>query len=133
MNKEQSRSLSSKIIRFGIVGVLNTLVDLTAFAVLVAISTPALLANVVAWFVAVSFSYVLNSRWSFERNTELAESWSLLRFFGSGALISLGVSSGALLALTPYLGLWPAKIIGVVVAAILNFIAARWSIENRVK
>lgn len=133
MNETKSRPLSSKIIRFGMVGMLNTLVDLATFALLVAISVPALIANVVAWFVAISFSYVLNSRWSFERNTELAEGWSLLRFFGSGALISLGVSSGALLVLTPYLGLWSAKIIGVVIAAVLNFIAARWSIENRVK
>ncbi|TIO99415.1 MAG: GtrA family protein, partial [Mesorhizobium sp.] len=29
------------------------------------------------------------------------------------------------------IGVWPAKIIGVVVAAVLNFLAARWSIEGR--
>jgi putative flippase GtrA len=28
-------------------------------------------------------------------------------------------------------GVWPAKIGGVIVAAVLNFLAARWSIEGR--
>ncbi len=127
------RNLREKALRFGAVGVLNTLVDLASFAVLIALSVPALVANVGAWFVAVSFSYALNSRWSFERNAELREGWSILRFFGLGALISLGVSSGAILSLTHLIGLWPAKILGLVVAAVLNFVAARWSIEDRLR
>lgn len=133
MTPEPSRSLASKVVRFGAVGLLNTLVDLATFALLVALAVPALAANVGAWMVAVSFSYILNSRWTFERKTELGETRSILRFLGLGALISLGVSSGAILALAPVIGLWPAKILGVVVAAVLNFIAARWSIENRLR
>lgn len=127
------RNLREKALRFGAVGILNTLVDIASFALLIALGTPALAANVGAWLVAVSFSYALNSRWSFERNTDLREGWSLLRFLGLGAIISLGVSSGAILALSSLIGLWPAKLLGVLVAAILNFIAARWSIEDRLR
>jgi putative flippase GtrA len=50
-----------------------------------------------------------------------------------GALISLGVSSGVIAALSGWIGVWPAKILGVILAAILNFFAARWSIEDRIK
>lgn len=127
------RSFGEKALRFGAVGILNTLVDLASFGLLIALSVPALVANVGAWLVAVSFSYALNSRWSFERNAALHEGWSILRFFGLGALISLGVSSGAILTLTGLIGLWPAKILGIVMAAVLNFIAARWSIEDRLR
>ncbi len=127
------QSLTGKALRFGIVGVFNTVVDVAAFALLLAAGATALAANVGAWLVAVSFSYAINSRWSFERSGELHEARSIARFLGMGALISLGVSSAAILALAPLTGLWPAKLIGIVAAAVLNFFAARWSIENRLR
>lgn len=133
MTVERTRSVWQKAIRFGLVGLLNTLVDVATFALLIALSLPALAANVGAWLVAISASYAMNSRWSFERDQQLREGWSILRFVGLGALVSLGISSGAILALAPVVGLWPAKILGVAVAAVLNFIAARWSIENRLR
>ncbi|RVB13375.1 GtrA family protein, partial [Mesorhizobium sp. M7A.F.Ca.CA.002.10.1.1] len=48
-----------------------------------------------------------------------------------GGLISLGVSSLSIALFAGIAGVWPAKIAGVVVAAVLNFLAARWSIEGR--
>ncbi len=92
-----------------------------------------LVANVLAWAVAVTFSYIVNSRWSFEREETLSTTQSVLRFVSLGALISLGVSSGVIAALAGWIGVWPAKILGVILAAILNFFAARWSIEDRLK
>lgn len=133
MTVERTRNVWQKAIRFGLVGLLNTLIDVATFALLIALSFPALAANVGAWLVAISASYMMNSRWSFERDKQLREGWSILRFFGLGALVSLGISSGAILALAPVIGLWPAKILGVAAAAVLNFIAARWSIENRLR
>jgi putative flippase GtrA len=133
MTIQPPRTLAQKALRFGIVGVANTGVDLAVFAGLVALATPVLLANVLAWLVAVCFSYAINSRWSFERDTTLHEGWAFLRFFSFGALISLGVSSLAVALLPPLIGLWPAKLLGVIVAAVLNFFAAHWSIENRLR
>lgn len=123
--------LLAKAVRFGVVGLLNTIVDLAVFALAIAASATPLFANLLAWLVAVSFSYALNSRWSFDRSIQLSEARSIGRFLTLGALISLGVSSGAIAVLAGTIGLWPAKILGVVVAAILNFLAAHWSIENR--
>ena len=57
-----SRPLSSKMGRFAVVGVANTLIDIAAFAVLFALSVPALAANVGSWSIAVAFSYAVNSR-----------------------------------------------------------------------
>lgn len=128
----QSRSTGSKAVRFGLVGIVNTITDIVAFAMLLNVLPP-LAANVCSWLVAVSLSYVLNSRWSFERDGTVPELRAFIRFAGLGALISLGISSGAIVALTGLIGVWPAKILGVAVAAVLNFIAARWSIENRLR
>ncbi|TPO11644.1 GtrA family protein [Mesorhizobium sp. B1-1-5] len=126
------RSTSNKVVRFALVGLVNTGIDLTAFFALLELAVPALAANVGAWFVAVLFSFVANRLWSFERDPGIRLHHSFLRFVSLGALISLGVSSLSIAALAGAVGVWPAKIIGVVVAAVLNFLAARWSIEGRI-
>jgi putative flippase GtrA len=122
----------SKVVRFGLVGLANSAIDLAVFAVAIWLGTPALIANFLGWLVAVSFSYFANSRWSFERDPTLGDARSALRFISLGALITLGVSSGAILALAGWIGVMPAKIVGLVIAAVISFVAARWSIENRV-
>lgn len=128
---QPQRSTGNKIVRFGLVGLVNTGIDLTAFFLLLRLAMPALAANVGAWFVAVLFSFVANRFWSFERDPDIRLHYSFLRFVSLGALISLGVSSLAIAVLAGTVGVWPAKITGVVVAAVLNFLAARWSIEGR--
>lgn len=126
------RSTWTKMLRFGIVGVANSVIDLGVFGALVWAGAAPLLANLAGWGVAVAFSYAVNSRWSFERSAQVGEVRSALRFFVLGAAITLGVSSGAIVALSAHIGVMPAKIVGLVVAAALNFVAARWSIENRI-
>ncbi len=113
------------------VGLANTGIDLTAFFLLLKLAVSALAANFGAWFVAVLFSFVANRSWSFERDPDIRLHHSFLRFVSLGALISLGGSSLSIAVLAGAIGVWPAKIIGVVVAAVLNFLAARWSIEGR--
>jgi putative flippase GtrA len=125
------RSTGNKIVRFALVGLVNTGIDLSAFFLLLKLAVPALAANVGAWFIAVLFSFAANRFWSFERDPDIRLHHSFLRFVSLGALISLGVSSLSITVLAGTVGVWPAKIIGVVAAAVLNFLAARWSIEGR--
>ncbi|CAM5374832.1 hypothetical protein MAUB1S_06417 [Mycolicibacterium aubagnense] len=131
MSSEPGRSLGSKMIRFAVVGVANTAIDLVAFTVLLWLAVSPLAANVGAWLVAVAFSFVANRFWSFERDGSIPLSHSVFRFVSLGALISLGVSSAFIVGLSGWIGVWPAKIAGVIAAAVLNFLAARWSIEGR--
>ncbi|MGX8012111.1 GtrA family protein [Mesorhizobium sp. ORM8.1] len=128
---QPQRSTGSKILRFALVGLANTCIDLAAFFLLLRLAMPPLAANVAAWFVAVVFSFVANGFWSFERDPGIRLHHSFLRFVSLGALISLGVSSLSIAVLAGTVGVWPAKIGGVIVAAVLNFLAARWSIEGR--
>ncbi|WP_095199438.1 GtrA family protein [Mesorhizobium carmichaelinearum] len=125
------RSTGSKIVRFAIVGLVNTAIDLAGFFLLLKLHVPPLPANVVSWSIAVVFSFVANGFWSFERNHAIRLHDAFLRFVSLGALISLGVSSLSLALFAGIAGVWPAKIGGVIVAAVLNFLAARWSIEGR--
>jgi putative flippase GtrA len=123
------KSLRVKITRFLIVGLGNTAVDFIMFALSLRLGAAALIANIVAWVVAVSFSYAVNSAWSFDRAR--SHRHALPRFLILGAVVSLLVSSLSLGVFAGTVGVWPAKIAGTVVAAVLNFIVARWSIEAR--
>ncbi|MBN9236524.1 MULTISPECIES: GtrA family protein [Phyllobacteriaceae] len=131
MSDDPGRTLGSKMGRFAVVGVANTVIDLAAFSALLWVAVPPLAANVGAWLVAVAFSFTANRFWSFERDRSIPLGRSVFRFVSLGALISLGVSSLFIAALAGWTGVWPAKIAGIVVAAVLNFLAARWSIEGR--
>lgn len=126
-----SRSLRTKVLRFGVVGIANSAIDLAVFSLVLSAGVHALAANAAGWAVAVLFSYVANSRWSFERDRTLGDARAALRFFALGALISLGVSSGAIAALAGVIGAFAAKLAGLVAAAVLSFLAARWAIESR--
>lgn len=123
------RRTRTKIIRFLTVGLGNTLVDFTVFWLLSGL--PVLLANLLSWSAAICFSYALNATWTFERGRSHHQ--ALPRFLMGGAVVSLGVSSLSLGVLTGWVGVWPAKIIGTVLAAVLNFMVALWSIEARGK
>ncbi|MBZ9706479.1 GtrA family protein [Mesorhizobium sp. B2-1-8] len=129
--EQPRRSTGSKIVRFALVGLANTAIDLAGFSLLLKLHVPPLSANVVSWSIAVIFSFVANGFWSFERNHAIRLHDAFLRFVSLGALISLGVSSLSIALFAGIAGVWPAKIGGVIVAAVLNFIAARWSIEGR--
>lgn len=124
--------LSTKALRFIVVGLANSAIDFAVFAGLAWLGTAALLANLLAWAVAVSFSFAVNSRWTFESSEHLAREKSFVRFALSGAAVSLGSSSLSLILLTPVIGVLPAKLVGIVLGAVMNFFAARWSIEDKV-
>ncbi|WP_048647895.1 GtrA family protein [Nitratireductor soli] len=131
MNDGARPSLPVKLRRFAMVGIANSLIDFAAFSGLVLLAVPPLLANVLAWAVAVVFSFAVNSRWTFVQAETVGRRSSFARFALSGSIISLGSSSLAVLILPPLTGVFAAKLIGIAVGAVLNFFAARWSIEDR--
>lgn len=124
-------NLLAKFSRFSVIGAANTVIDFVVFTGLVWFAVAPLLANVIAWAVAVSFSFVANSRWTFVRNTDVGRARQMLRFVLSSAAITLGISSGALVILSDLVGVLPAKIAGVAVSIVVSFVAARWAIESR--
>ena len=127
------RSLAEKVGRFIIVGLGNTAIDFSVFWLALRTLNKPLLANVLAWCVAVMFSFTVNTLWSFERDSDMGVGRAFLKFISLSALISLGVSNLSIAILSGWTGIWPSKILGVIVAAFLNFLAAKWSIEGNLR
>ena len=66
----RERTVALKAISFAVVGLVNTAVDATIFFLLLAYVTPSLaIANITAWFIANTGSYVMNSFTTFSAET----------------------------------------------------------------
>jgi putative flippase GtrA len=118
----QRRAVSLKALSFATVGLINTAVDATVFFLMLGFVTSSLIvANVSAWLVAVTGSYVMNSFTTFS-----AETGGRLRlkdyaaFVGSGIVAVIATTTTVVLAAN-YLPVWAAKGVAILVSFVVNF------------
>lgn len=118
----QTRGVTLKAASFAMVGVVNTFIDLGIFlAAYNLLNLPLIPANVLAWLVAVSGSYVMNSFITFA-----AESGRQLRWRAYGAFVASGVAgvitNTAILVVASYwLPVLAAKLLAIAVSFVVNF------------
>lgn len=111
-----------KAISFAAVGAVNTAIDAGVFFLALHVLTSSLVAaNVLAWLVAVSCSYAMNSFLTFA-----AESGRVLRLKDYGRFVASGVAGVCATTLTvvivaQYLPVWAAKLAAIAVSFTVNF------------
>lgn len=116
------RAIALKAISFAFVGVINTVIDFSIFwTAATYLQWPLVPANVLAWLVAVSFSYAMNSFTTFG-----PESGRTLRWRDYGTFIASGVagmvaSTTTLFILSYVLPVLAAKLISILVSFVVNF------------
>jgi putative flippase GtrA len=78
----RSRTIVAKLFSFATIGVVNVAVDLIVFSMAYRLlHLPLVPSNVIAWAIAVSGSYAMNTKITFGRETGGAFSWEhYLRF-----------------------------------------------------
>jgi len=118
----QRQVMLVKATSFALIGVVNTAIDLAVFLAAYNLLELALIpANVLAWFVAVSCSYVMNSTITFA-----AESGGKLRWRDYGTFVASGVvgviANTTTLVLASYVvPVLAAKLMAVGVSFLVNF------------
>ena len=118
----QTRGVTLKAASFAMVGVVNTFIDLGIFlAAYNVLKLPLIPANVLAWLLAVSGSYVMNSFITFA-----AESGRQLRWRAYGAFVASGVAgvitNTAILVVASYwVPVLAAKLLAIAVSFVVNF------------
>jgi putative flippase GtrA len=116
------RPLVLKAASFGLIGVVNAAIDASVFFLTLAVATSSLVAaNLAAWFTAVSFSYVMNSRITFA--AESGRQFRLrdyLRFVASG-IVGVVANTAMLLFAAQHVSLWVAKLLAILVSFVVNF------------
>ncbi len=117
------RALIKQIMSFGLIGFVNAGVDTAVFFTALKFLTDNLIvANVCAWIVAVSCSYVLNSRFTFGKPLRLKDYF----FFAATQIGGFVANTTALLLTAPYVPLLVAKIIAIGFGFVVNFTLARF-------
>jgi putative flippase GtrA len=112
----------SKMVSFGVIGIGNTVVDLGIFTVAYQVfGLPLVPANIMAWIVAVSCSYVMNTMITFR-----AESGRVLRrkdyfnFVASGVLGVIATTT-TLVVLSHFIPVYAAKLASILAGFVVNF------------
>ncbi|TDB36815.1 MAG: GtrA family protein [Actinobacteria bacterium] len=88
-----------RFVRFGVVGIINTLITMAVFNLAaVLLHAPALAANALGWVVGFANSYFWNRRWTFADRTGAPAGRSLWRFAVAN-VVALATSSAVIAAL----------------------------------
>lgn len=125
--------MNFEFIRFGLVGVVNTGVDFIVFVLLYrVVGLDPLLANTIAFFIAVSNSYLMNHRWTFRRPNASISFTAYARFvvLNAGGLL---IGTLVILLLEGVIPLEFAKIIAAGLTYIWNYTASKLFVFNTKK
>ena len=118
----RERAITLKALSFAAVGVVNTVVDYSVFlAAYYLLELPLIPANVLAWLIAVSGSYAMNSFITFA-----AESGRQLRWRDYGAFVASGVAgvianTATLVIASNWLSVPTAKLLAIAASFVVNF------------
>ena len=117
-----SRPVALKMFSFAVIGVGNTVIDLGVFTFAYnVLELPLVGSNVLAWLVAVSGSYVMNTNITFRAESgRILRGKDYLRFLASGVL-GVITTTTTLVLLSNFIPVIAAKLVSIVAGFVVNF------------
>lgn len=116
------RAVALKALSFAMVGVVNTAIDFSIFwTAATFFNWPLVPANVLAWIVAVSFSYAMNSFTTFGPESGRVLRWRDYATFVISGIAGMVASTTTLFLLSYVLPLAAAKLVSIAVSFAVNF------------
>ena len=116
------RAVALKAISFALVGVLNTAIVFSVFWTTARfLGWPLVPANVLAWLVAVSFSYAMNSMLTFGPESGRTLRWRDYATFAASGVAGMVASTATLFALSYVMPVLAAKLLSILVSFVVNF------------
>jgi putative flippase GtrA len=111
-----------KAVSFGLIGLVNTGIDLGVFLLAYGVfSIPLVPANVLAWLVAVSCSYVMNSFITFARESGRKLRWRDYGAFAGSGVAGVIANTTTLVVLSYWIPVLMAKLAAILVSFLVNF------------
>jgi putative flippase GtrA len=116
------RAVVLKAVSFALVGVVNTAVDFSVFwSTARYLDWPLVPSNVLAWLVAVSFSYTMNSFITFGPESGHTLRWRDYWTFAASGIAGMVASTATLFVLSFVMPLLGAKLLSILVSFAVNF------------
>lgn len=132
-----NKTVNRETITYAIAGALTTLVNYGAYYIFCnKIGIENLIANIIAWIIAVIFAYIVNDIWVFRAHKEniWLEAVKVAKFFGA-RLLSLAVEEAGLFVFVDLLT-WnnlAVKAVLAIIVIILNYFFSKLYIFNKNK
>jgi putative flippase GtrA len=118
----ERRAVSLKAASFAMVGVVNTLIDLGVFLAAYSVfGLPLIAANVLAWLVAVSCSYVMNSFITFAHESGRKLNWRAYGTFVASGIAGVVANTMSLVIASYWMPVIAAKLLAIVASFLVNF------------
>ncbi len=113
---------ATKMISFGVIGIANAAIDFGVFSIAYQVlNIPIVLANVMAWMVAVSCSYVMNTMITFRAESGRVLRWKDYLVFAASGFLGMIANTATLLVLSKVMPVYAAKICAIFTAFVVNF------------
>jgi putative flippase GtrA len=116
LSKEEAWNLIKQFIKFGIVGVSNTLISLLIYYILVYLKINYIIANTIGFIVSVVNAYYWNNKFVFKKNSSFGIKAIIKTFISYGTTFLL--STILLILMVHYLGI--SKIISPIIILIIT-------------
>jgi putative flippase GtrA len=117
-----SRPMAAKIASFATIGVGNTLIDFGIFTFAYKVlELPLVPSNVLAWLIAVSGSYVMNSLITFHAESGRALNRKRYFTFVASGIVGVFSATTALVVLSHFMPVIAAKLGSILVGFVVNF------------
>lgn len=119
-----------KILKFGTVGIFNTLITIVSYTLLYELGVQYLVANIIAYFLGVLNSYYWNKNWVFQSTSKHRKLFSKFIVVN---LITLMFNTGSLYIFVDYLRFHPVigQIISIGIGMVINFILnKKWTFSS---
>lgn len=121
------RAVALKAASFAAVGVVNTGIDFSVFwSTARYLGWPLVPANMLAWLVAVTFSYMMNSFITFGPESGQTLRWRDYMTFAASGVAGMVASTAVLFALAFMVPLAAAKLLSILVSFAVNFLLSHF-------
>ena len=118
----QKRGVLLKAMSFAAIGVVNSLIDFGVFSfAYYVIGLPIIPANIMAWAVAVTGSYVMNSQTTFARESGRKLSAKAYAGFALSQVLGLVANTATVFAASYFMPVLVGKLLAIGVSFLVNF------------
>ena len=117
-----------QILRFAVVGIINTLTDVAVFYLVHRATGMIVISNIVSYGLGAGVSFLLNRNWTFRDTDDGGAILSKILRFAVLNAATLTLSTGVILGLSLVMPVMAAKIISVAIAAAVSFLGMRFFI-----